>query len=189
MLSFFNLNSQVLFTEESGSDRWNVRTHPDWAPVFIHVHCSFRRTWTNPVEQCDFPYFQNCYRLASGTLRVFWVYTPPLAIMSIIMHIWDGLQRALERSSPSPCTLMDLWRALQAAWCHFHPSLLQKLVKSMPRRIAALMRARGALYSVTVSLALQCIWRDYNIGLQNRWKKPLVRDQPMIFPGNVEKNS
>lgn len=63
--------------------------------------------------------------------------------MNIIEHIWDALQRAVLRRSPTPRTPMDLWTALQDAWCELPPGYLHTLVESMPRRVAALLRARG----------------------------------------------
>ena len=63
--------------------------------------------------------------------------------MSIIEHIWDALQRAVQKRSPSPLTPMDLWTALQDSWCQLPPALLQTLFESMPRRVAAILRASG----------------------------------------------
>ncbi|GBL93571.1 hypothetical protein AVEN_63703-1 [Araneus ventricosus] len=55
--------------------------------------------------------------------------------MNIIEHIWDALQRAVEKRSPPPLTPTDLWTALQDSWCQLPPALLQTLVESMPRRV------------------------------------------------------
>ena len=63
--------------------------------------------------------------------------------MNIIEHIWDALQRAVQKRSPPPRTLTDLYTVLQDAWCQFPPALLRALVESMPRHVAALLRARG----------------------------------------------
>ncbi|GFR22431.1 DDE_3 domain-containing protein [Trichonephila clavata] len=51
--------------------------------------------------------------------------------------------RAVQKRSPTPLTPIDLWTALQDSWCQLSPSLLQTLIESMPRRIAALLSARG----------------------------------------------
>ena len=51
--------------------------------------------------------------------------------MNIIEHTWDALQHAVPKRSPPPRTHMDLWTALQDAWCQFPPALLQILVESM----------------------------------------------------------
>ncbi|GFW59216.1 transposable element tcb2 transposase [Trichonephila clavipes] len=62
--------------------------------------------------------------------------------MKIIEHTWDSLQRAIQKRSPPPLTLTDLLTALQDSWCQLPPALLQTLIESMPRRFAALLRAR-----------------------------------------------
>ncbi|GFX43161.1 transposable element tcb2 transposase [Trichonephila clavipes] len=63
--------------------------------------------------------------------------------MNIIECIWSALQRAVQKISPPPLTPTDLWTALHALWCQLPPALLQILIKSMPRRVATLLRARG----------------------------------------------
>ncbi|GBN80661.1 hypothetical protein AVEN_183805-1 [Araneus ventricosus] len=55
----------------------------------------------------------------------------------------DSLQRAVQKRSPPPRTPMDLWTVLQDSRCELPPGYLQTLVEIMPRRIAALLRARG----------------------------------------------
>ena len=62
--------------------------------------------------------------------------------MIIIEHIWDALELAVQKRSPPPHTLMDLWTALKP-WCQFPPALLQTLFESMPHRVAALLHACG----------------------------------------------
>jgi hypothetical protein len=64
--------------------------------------------------------------------------------MNIIEHTRDALQCAVQKRSPDPRTITNLWTALQDAWCQIPPALLQTLVESMPRRVAALLRARRA---------------------------------------------
>lgn len=66
----------------------------------------------------------------------------------IIDHIWDALQRAVQKTSPPPRTLTELRRALQDAWCQFPPEQLQTLVESRPRVFAALLRLRGATHDI-----------------------------------------
>ncbi|GBN59397.1 hypothetical protein AVEN_202010-1 [Araneus ventricosus] len=63
--------------------------------------------------------------------------------MNIIEPIWDALQHAVQKRSPPPRPPMDLWTVLQDSWCELPPGYLQTLVEIMPRRIAALLRARG----------------------------------------------
>ena len=61
--------------------------------------------------------------------------------MNIIEHVWDALQRAVQKRSPPPLTAMELWTALQDSWCHLLPGYIQTLVQSMIRRAAVLVRA------------------------------------------------
>ncbi|GFX74145.1 transposable element tcb2 transposase [Trichonephila clavipes] len=62
--------------------------------------------------------------------------------MNIIEYIWDALQRAVQKRSPLTLT-PDLWTALQDSWCQLPPALPQILIESIPRRVSALLRARG----------------------------------------------
>ncbi|GBM63607.1 hypothetical protein AVEN_65884-1 [Araneus ventricosus] len=81
--------------------------------------------------------------------------------MNIIEDIRDALLHAVEKRSPPPRTPMDLLTALQDSWCEKPSGCLQTLVENMPRRVAALLRARGGptryQTGVPVFLALQCI--------------------------------
>ncbi|GFW33947.1 transposable element Tcb2 transposase [Trichonephila clavipes] len=53
--------------------------------------------------------------------------------MSIIEHISDVLQRAVQKRSPPPLTPTDLSTALQDSWYQLPPELLQTLIESMSR--------------------------------------------------------
>ncbi|GFW41102.1 transposable element tcb2 transposase [Trichonephila clavipes] len=64
-------------------------------------------------------------------------------VMNSIEHIWDALQRAVQKRYPPHLTLTDLQTSLQDSWCPLPPALLQTLIESMTRRVAALFRARG----------------------------------------------
>ena len=68
--------------------------------------------------------------------------------MNIIEDIWNALQCAVQKRSPPPPALVDLWTALQDAWHQFASALLQTLVESMPGHIVSLLHARGALYDI-----------------------------------------
>ncbi|GBM03050.1 hypothetical protein AVEN_14561-1 [Araneus ventricosus] len=66
-----------------------------------------------------------------------------LTDMNIIESIWDAFQRDVQERSSPPRTPMDFWTLLQDSWCELPPGYFQTLVEIMPRRIAALLRARG----------------------------------------------
>ena len=61
--------------------------------------------------------------------------------MNIIEHVWDELD-ALVRARYHT-TRRELWVALQEEWDNFLREALNKLFESMPRRITALLKARG----------------------------------------------
>ncbi|GFY11697.1 transposable element Tcb2 transposase [Trichonephila clavipes] len=65
--------------------------------------------------------------------------------MNIIEPISDVLPRAFQKRSPPhpPHFPTDLWTALQDSWCQLPPALLQTLMESMPRHVAALLSACG----------------------------------------------
>ncbi|GBM07194.1 hypothetical protein AVEN_15434-1 [Araneus ventricosus] len=63
--------------------------------------------------------------------------------MNIIEDIRDALLHAVENRSQPPRTPMDLWTVLKDEWCELPPGYIQTLIESMPRRVAALLRAGG----------------------------------------------
>ncbi|GBL74526.1 hypothetical protein AVEN_235454-1 [Araneus ventricosus] len=74
---------------------------------------------------------------------MFW--PPNLPDLNPMEHIWDVMERQLRAQTP-PCpnisTLRDLCLDI---WCNLSPVMYQKLVASMPRRVAAILKAkRGA---------------------------------------------
>lgn len=60
-----------------------------------------------------------------------------------IEHAWDKLQRALENHSPVPQTLGELATVLPRLWQTIPAEDLNNLVESMPRRVEAVIEARG----------------------------------------------
>ena len=45
----------------------------------------------------------------------------------------------------APETLEDLWERVQAIWTNIPIDFLERLYESMPRRIAAVIKAKGGL--------------------------------------------
>lgn len=64
--------------------------------------------------------------------------------MNIIEHVWDQLDKLIRARNPLPRSLEELWQALQEEWAKFPQHSLDKLFESMPRRVAALLKARGS---------------------------------------------
>lgn len=63
--------------------------------------------------------------------------------MSPIEHVWDMVGRQLVRSGPPAATVDALWTRLQTAWQCVPQQHIQALFDSMPRRLEALIAARG----------------------------------------------
>lgn len=60
-----------------------------------------------------------------------------------IEHLWDEVERRLRGSSPLPKTLPELWTAVRDIWREIPVGVVRTLVESMPRRVAAVIAARG----------------------------------------------
>ncbi|GFQ69581.1 hypothetical protein TNCT_549221 [Trichonephila clavata] len=71
----------------------------------------------SPVEnsegQCDAPHVQNCYRVAPGALSSEFRHESKFSDMNIIEYIWDALQHAVQKRSPTPLTPIELGTTLQ----------------------------------------------------------------------------
>nr|KAF6360184.1 hypothetical protein mMyoMyo1_011136 [Myotis myotis] len=60
-----------------------------------------------------------------------------------IEHLWDEVKRAIRQLLPQPSNLTELDSAIHQAWCHIPRITFQHLVESMPRRITAVLKAKG----------------------------------------------
>ena len=63
--------------------------------------------------------------------------------MNPIEHAWDALGRAINDRDVIPQTLQELADALREEWDAMPVDVVNKLLDSMPRRLHALIRARG----------------------------------------------
>ena len=61
-----------------------------------------------------------------------------------IEHMWDALGRAVRKRDPQPTNLPQLEQFLQQEWTNLPLNSLRNLVHSMPRRMAAIVDARGS---------------------------------------------
>lgn len=61
-----------------------------------------------------------------------------------IEHLWDALGRAINSRDPQPTNLAELGQFLQEEWTNLPQRTLRTLVESMPRRMAAIVAARGS---------------------------------------------
>lgn len=60
-----------------------------------------------------------------------------------IEHLWVEVKRSVTSTSQEIRTLDDLWSHTQESWVNIPPSVCQNLVDSMPRRIEAVIKAKG----------------------------------------------
>ena len=60
-----------------------------------------------------------------------------------IEHLWSHLKRQLQGYETAPKGILELWERVQVEWEKIEPSVCQGLVESMPRRVAAVLKAKG----------------------------------------------
>lgn len=63
--------------------------------------------------------------------------------MSPIEHVWDLVGRRLARDPRPTDSIDELWVRIETIWNALPQEDIQNLFDSMPRRIAALIKARG----------------------------------------------
>lgn len=61
--------------------------------------------------------------------------------LNVIEHLWDEIDRRIDRSSVN--NVQQLKIQIQNVWSSIEPSVTQKLVESMPRRLQAVIDAKG----------------------------------------------
>ena len=60
-----------------------------------------------------------------------------------IEHLWEYLKRRLAEYETPPKGILELWERVQAEWEKIEASVCQGLVESMPRRVEAVLKAKG----------------------------------------------
>ena len=63
--------------------------------------------------------------------------------MNPIEHVWDELGRRVRARAARPETLQELQLALVEEWDNIDQNVIAHLIEGMPRRISALLNARG----------------------------------------------
>ncbi|CAK5267780.1 unnamed protein product [Mycena citricolor] len=63
--------------------------------------------------------------------------------MNIIEHVWSHLDKKVRKRKPLPSNVEQLWTALQEEWARIDEGYIESLYDSMPRRIRALIAAKG----------------------------------------------
>jgi DDE superfamily endonuclease/Transposase len=60
-----------------------------------------------------------------------------------IEHLWSHLKRRLGEYERAPGGVLELWERVEAEWNKIPASVCQGLIESMPRRVAAVLKAKG----------------------------------------------
>lgn len=60
-----------------------------------------------------------------------------------IEHVWDKLGKQVKQRDPTPTNIGDLKRVLEEEWNRIPQDFIDNLIKSMPRRLQAVLTARG----------------------------------------------
>lgn len=63
--------------------------------------------------------------------------------MNPIEHLWDKLKRRVRAHIPAPANLRELENAVLTEWENIPQNAIQDLIRSMPRRMNAVIRSRG----------------------------------------------
>lgn len=63
--------------------------------------------------------------------------------MNIIEHVWDILDRRVRAWPRRPSNINELWEILQKEWGKISVETICALYLSVPRRLAALQKAKG----------------------------------------------
>ena len=60
-----------------------------------------------------------------------------------IEHLWQHLKTKLQQYDTPPTGVHELWERVAKEWTGIPPETCQKLIESMPRRIQAVLKAKG----------------------------------------------
>jgi len=60
-----------------------------------------------------------------------------------IEHLWSHLKKRLADYGVPPRGVLELWDRIQVEWDKIEPEVCQNLIESMPRRMEAVIRAKG----------------------------------------------
>ena len=60
-----------------------------------------------------------------------------------IEHLWDHLKRKLGEYEVAPNGMLELWERVEEEWNKIEAKVCQNLIESMPRRVAAVLKADG----------------------------------------------
>jgi transposase len=62
-----------------------------------------------------------------------------------IEHLWDHLKRCLNAYPTQPKGMLELWERVAVEWDGIQKGVVANLIDSMPRRVAAVLKAKGGM--------------------------------------------
>ncbi|GFW82334.1 transposable element Tcb2 transposase [Trichonephila clavipes] len=104
---------------------------PTSVPLFNARHWASRLAWAR--ERRDWS--------VEDWKRVTWSDECP--VLNPIEHLWDVLEQSVKGHHTEPKNLTEFWTALANIWQFIPVERFQKLVESMVRRVAVIIKARG----------------------------------------------
>jgi hypothetical protein len=60
-----------------------------------------------------------------------------------IEHLWEHIKRRLGEYETPPSGMLELWERVEAEWDRIPAEVCQNLIKRMPRRVEAVVTAKG----------------------------------------------
>jgi len=115
-------DAMLEFWMEQSEERGYVVIQEDNAP--IHT-CKLAKQW----------------RESRGMVSLEW--PPNSPDLNPIEHLWYLIKGVVQKMDPRPMTLPSLKDAIKKAWDEYDPDIMDRLVESMPARIAAVISAHG----------------------------------------------
>ena len=61
-----------------------------------------------------------------------------------IEHLWQHLKKQLSQYETPAKGVWEMWERVVEEWGEIEPEVCQKLIESMPRRIRAVIKAKGS---------------------------------------------
>ena len=60
-------------------------------------------------------------------------------------HIWEDLKRRLNKWPMQPTGILELWERVEEEWERTPQEVIRNLIESMPRRVQAVLKAKGGI--------------------------------------------
>ena len=68
---------------------------------------------------------------------------PQLPDLNPIEHLWEHLKRQLNKYETEAISMHQLWERVAIEWENIQPEVCINLIKSMPKRVSAVIKAKG----------------------------------------------